>query len=855
MFEQLLLFPSYNSYERDIARDFYDPVLKKAVAFDRVTAYFDAKALSHYAKGLEHFARHGCKYRLIVSTQLSEADFESIKQGYELRNEVTQELRSQLARSIELSADEHLALSNLAHLITLGVVDIKMAFTPKGIMHAKFGLLYDESGNVIDFQGSNNDTAAAITANYESFQITCSWLSSPFDRQKIQIDADIFERLWSDNDKKIVVKSIPDVVLHDIVKYDKGAIVVADVPTRKECVILDIADGRLVSYTRVDPVLYRIRTFHKLKLNYFIDHTEGETTYFKDWLTYIDYKKVIDYFRTHSTDKGYSLYISDALSSYIDQQELNIDKRARLGLDIKRHNDEMKPAFEEFKRVVDGETARQLRDRQMWDAFFLYTMRKAANFSVPGAGKTATVLGVYAYLHKRAGIKRIMMVGPLNSFGSWENEFIATFGGKQVLHSFNLRELSTKEAKSSAIKLETGSCNLLLFNYESLPNYVDDLLSILDEHTMLVMDEIHRIKAVDGYYASAALKLSSQAKYTIALTGTPIPNSYVDLYNLLNILFPNEYRAFFGYDVQTLAHPSPAQIAEINESIQPFYCRTTKDQLNVPRANEDDIIKLSVTPDEDELFHILAARYRENPLALILRTLQLESDPRQLMDRLDLDEYSDIMDGYGSESGDIDFFDYSDDIRELVDRIDVSTKRKKAIELIESIVNDGHPVIVWCIFTDSMNGIAQMLIDRGISCRIISGSVSSSDREPILNAFKRREFDVLITNPHTLGESVSLHGVCHDAIYYEYSYNLVHLLQSKDRIHRLGLPDDQYTQYYYLQDHMTKADGSPFSLDEKIYTRLKEKETTMLEAIERQVLEGVSSTAEDLDAILGDLFN
>ena len=56
---------------------------------------------------------------------------------------------------------------------------------------------------------------------------------------------------------------------------------------------------------------------------------------------------------------------------------------------------------------------------------------------------------------------------------------------------------------------------------------------------------------------------------------------------------------------------------------------------------------------------------------------------------------------------------------------------------------------------------------------------------------------MLVTNPQTLAESVSLHSVCHDAVYFEYSYNLVHLLQSKDRIHRLGLPDDQKTRYYY----------------------------------------------------------
>lgn len=113
--------------------------------------------------------------------------------------------------------------------------------------------------------------------------------------------------------------------------------------------------------------------------------------------------------------------------------------------------------------------------------------------------------------------------------------------------------------------------------------------------------------------------------------------------------------------------------------------------------------------------------------------------------------------------------------------------------------------------------------------------------------------DFLITNPHTLAESVSLHSVCHDAIYFEYGYNLVHLLQSKDRIHRLGLPDGQYTQYYFMQTfYPSKTDD--WSLDKKIYDRLSEKEATMLEAIDKGVLEPGSTDKQDIDLVFEGLF-
>jgi len=59
----------------------------------------------------------------------------------------------------------------------------------------------------------------------------------------------------------------------------------------------------------------------------------------------------------------------------------------------------------------------------------------------------------------------------------------------------------------------------------------------------------------------------------------------------------------------------------------------------------------------------------------------------------------------------------------------------------------------------------------------ICGFIDLDKRSIILDNFRNGMIDVLITNPHTLAESVSLHSICHDAIYFEFSYNLVHLLQ------------------------------------------------------------------------------
>ena len=327
----------------------------------------------------------------------------------------------------------------------------------------------------------------------------------------------------------------------------------------------------------------------------------------------------------------------------------------------------------------------------------------------------------------------------------------------------------------------------------------------------------------------------------------PIPNSYLDVYNLLHILFPDEYDVFFDFSVPMLRNPSPSEVEAVNNKIQPFFCRTTKNQLGVPAANEDTVYMSSASLDEDRLMQILKMKYRNNKLALLVRLMQLESDPRMLLRSMDIAEFAYLLDD-SVETAQIDYADYSDEVKELIENAEKSTKFKECINLTRKLTDGGKTVVIWCIFVDSIKRISRELENLGIKTCCIFGEVPLEERQNLIDDFKNGEIQVLITNPHTLAESVSLHKVCHDAIYFEYSYNLVHLLQSKDRIHRLGLPDGQYTQYHFME-LMYHTDDGDWSLDEAVYDRLKEKEQIMYDAIENHALEVMPTSDEDLELV------
>lgn len=483
----------------------------------------------------------------------------------------------------------------------------------------------------------------------------------------------------------------------------------------------------------------------------------------------------------------------------------------------------------------------------MWDSFFLCAMKRSANFSVPGSGKTASVLGVYACLKSRGLIKRLVVVCPKNAFGSWMDEFFLCFTGKEPLRVLNLHApgLSSAAARRTALRYDTGNVNLILVNYESVGGVLEDLLPLVRSEALLVFDEVHKVKKVDGEYAAAALALAEQSVYLTALTGTPVPNSYLDLYNLLHLLFPDEYDEFFGFSAALLRRPTPAEAETINNRLQPFFCRTTKEQLEVPPALPDQVLTCPAGAEENRLLELLVHTYRRNKLALFLRILQLESTPRLLLQRLDLRDFRYLLDdGAPAEDPGLD----GREVRRLIETCPPSTKFRRCVQLVEGLSKEGKPVIVWCVFLDSIHALSEALEARGVPTRCIYGAVPLEERQSILQDFKLGRFQVLLSNPHTLAESVSLHSVCHDAVYFEYSYNLVHLLQSKDRIHRLGLPKGQYTQYAFLQTEYLTENG-PWSMEGEVYRRLRQKEQTMLEAIGRRTLEVLPTSEEDLEMI------
>lgn len=852
---------NYNSYENNIVSDFYIKALSNAKRYDRVSAFFDSKIIALYATAIEKIYENDGKIRFIFSQQLSDKDYDLMQKGYVNRNN---DILIENFKHEELTEEEKLRLSNLSFLIEKGLVDIKIAFTKSGILHDKFGLIYNGE-DYLFFRGSNNETVAAIESNHESFEVSCSWEKEELENKKIEKAKEIFEKMWNDTTYGMKVVTIPEIIKQEIAKYSNGKLVLEDDIDFNNCIIADLTNENKMIIRNNLNYNYNFDKDYDYKnfIKKYVVEVKEKITYFKSDISYITMEKIINKYNESAAYNSYTFKVSKALRDYINGKNIQIDKRKELGKLIKKKDSIVIGQFNKFSLIVNSEMERQLREKQMWDAFFIKEMKKSANYSVPGAGKTSIVYGAFAYLNKTGidKVKKIIMIGPKNSFKSWKDEFVKCFGNKKKLKLLNIQDKKYRRQNEriTALRFDSENCNLILINYDLLPSLVDVLSEIINSETMLVFDEIHKIKAVGGAWSSAALDICKNAKYKVVLTGTPIPNSYLDLYNQLNILFTDEYKTFFKFSTSDLRKPSDALIMKINDLIYPFFCRTTKKQLNVPEPNPDEIVISTMTNNEQTLFSYLRRRYSHNGLELYIRLLQASTNPKLLLKKIDLNSISELFTSEEEEDDSNEYvnfenikFDnsYNQEFTNFVNEFDMTSKFWKGIEVVKKLVSEGKQVIVWGIFIDTINRIKEELNSAGISAKIIYGATDLEEREKRIEEFRLKRFKVLITNPHTLAESVSLHDACHDAVYFEYSFNLTHMLQSRDRINRLGLPENQYTQYYYLILKSINPDED--SIDLKTYNRLEEKKKIMLKSIEGDLVESIDfNIIDDIKAILG----
>lgn len=453
--------------------------------------------------------------------------------------------------------------------------------------------------------------------------------------------------------------------------------------------------------------------------------------------------------------------------------------------------------------------SRQLKRFQLRDLAKLLSLPHGANFSVPGAGKT-TVTFALSLLASRPD-SHLFVVAPKAAFPAWRGivgECIAEDAPNSSKEEFTV--LSGSETQNDLL-LRNGSRRFLM-SYDLLVRQQALIASHFSRQPVhLILDESHRMKAGQSSQRGAFLiNIASTPVRRDILSGTPMPQGANDMASQLGFLWPGQ-----GYDLQIQRGVSPREV------LGDLYVRTTKHELglkpairyfhDVPMA--DGQLALYGVVKSEILRQITKAISSEAPDFLsarksVMRLLQLSTNPTLALQAMTRD-----------------LREISSGIADQVVEEGASLKMRKVCAHARSLAKEGKKTVIWTIFTQSILDIERLLAD--LNPVTLFGAVPTGEaadlatREGRLKKFHSDpDCMVMIANPAAAGEGISLHTVCHDAIYLDRSYVSTHYLQSIDRIHRLGLAPDVDT---HIHIYRTKAPAGLGSVDLSVSRRLAQK--------------------------------
>ncbi|MFI0370389.1 SNF2-related protein [Actinomadura sp. 1N219] len=504
--------------------------------------------------------------------------------------------------------------------------------------------------------------------------------------------------------------------------------------------------------------------------------------------------------------------------------------------------------------------SRELREHQIHAAIHALTAANAANFSVPGAGKTATTLAVAAAHNAASMIDVVVVVGPLSSFQPWETETSI------CLPSWRTQRLAATATERRRVIRTVGPRTVLLTSY---PGAVSDNAALKElcrrSRVMLVADESHRIKRFNGgQWAPAVIDIASLASVRMVLSGTPMPQSGLDLFSQLSIMWPGKEltgpKAQFKPRVER-------QFPQVIASVLPFVTRTSKAELGLqpPEIVHSDV---ELSSEEAEVYDLLRNHLRRalqtaNPseadrLAILrrgrhMRLLQAASNVAVLNEG----HYSRASEGATPTL-----------LARIADFSPIATPPAKFLaagQIIRDLKAD-EKCVVWSNFIRNLDQFASFARDvLDIPVFQVDGRVAAQSqdissvnelsdddesREAVIARFLGHQGKaILVTNPASCSESISLHRSCRNAIYLDRTYDCAQWLQSIDRIHRLGLPPDAEVRVHVL--HAT-VDGQP-TADELVHRSLIAKESTMLQLLQGATLAPIEDGPDAAEGTIDDL--
>lgn len=427
-----------------------------------------------------------------------------------------------------------------------------------------------------------------------------------------------------------------------------------------------------------------------------------------------------------------------------------------------------------------------------------------------GLGKTLQAIALLTRLHNKKK-KKSLVVMPKSLIYNWDGEIKKFSPGLKVgIYYGNFR--NKKIIKENEVILTT---------YGTVRNDIEMIRDCYFD--CVILDESQNIKNVNAQTTKAIMLLNSG--HRIALSGTPIENNLSELYSLFRFLNPSmfgtldEFNTFYAVPIQR--ENDQEAIEELRKKVYPFILRRIKKDVlkDLPEKIEKTMY-IEMNSEQKKLYeerrmyyyNMVHSQIKENGIG-----------KTQFFILQALNELRQITSCPESRSHGV-----------------TSSKREVLINNIVEAVENGHKVLVFTNYINSITNICEDLEKNGIKYLSMSGS--TKDRQLLVDKFQKdSKYKVFVMTLKTGGVGLNLTAA--DTIFiYDPWWNKTVENQAIDRAYRLGQDRTVFSYKLILKD----------TIEEKIL-QLQESKIKLLDNLISEDSATLKTlTEKDIEFILGE---
>ncbi len=433
-----------------------------------------------------------------------------------------------------------------------------------------------------------------------------------------------------------------------------------------------------------------------------------------------------------------------------------------------------------------------------------------------GLGKTVQTLALVAHAAASGTTSPFLVVAPTSVVANWYEEAARFAPGLTV------RGVTATQAKSGIPLAELAEgADIVVTSYALFR--IDFAGYRALDWAGLVLDEAQFVKNPAAKAHEFAVELP--APFKLAITGTPLENSLMDLWSLLHIVAPGMFasRRRFAeeYERPIAAARSPEVLARFRRRIRPLLLRRTKELVaaELPERQEQ-LLRVELSPRHRKLYDTVLQRERQKVLGLVDdldRNRFIVFRSLTLLRMLSLDAAL-----IGDEHAGI-----------------PSAKLEVLLEQMADVAALGHRALVFSQFTSFLRRAADALDAAGIAHEYLDGSTRR--RPEVIARFRSGDAPVFLISLKAGGFGLNLTEADYVFLLDPW-WNPATEMQAIDRTHRIG-------QTRSVNVYRLVATGT---IEEKVMA-LRDSKARLFEQVMDEGAEfGSALTADDIRGLLED---